>query len=70
MINLEKLQSVLTGYKDYFPKHWEDEKYKWEAVLHFQKHWDMDAKISARCLSRLQVRPLTFWLPATLIPEL
>lgn len=44
MINLEKLQSVLTGYKDYFPKHWEDEKYKWEAVLHFQKHWDMDAE--------------------------
>lgn len=44
MINLEKLQQILTGYKAYFPSHWEDERYKWEAVSHFQKHWDMEAE--------------------------
>lgn len=44
MIDLEKLQSVLAGYKAYFPAHWEKEKYKWEAVRHFQDHWDIDAE--------------------------
>ena len=24
-------------------KHWKDEKYKWEAIKHFQKHWDVNA---------------------------
>ena len=44
MINLEKLKPILEGYKKYFPSHWDDEKYKWEAVKHFQNHWDIDAK--------------------------
>ncbi len=44
MINLEKLKPILSGYKEYFPTHWEDEKYKWEAVKHFQDHWDIDAE--------------------------
>ena len=36
LINKEKLIPVLEGYKKYFPSHWEDEKYKWEAIKHFQ----------------------------------
>lgn len=44
MIDLEKLQSILEGYKANFPSHWSDEKYKWEAVRHFQDHWDIDAE--------------------------
>ncbi|MBR7016388.1 MAG: EVE domain-containing protein [Lachnospiraceae bacterium] len=44
MINLEKLKPILSGYKEYFPTHWEDEKYKWEAVKHFQDHWDIKAE--------------------------
>ena len=48
MINLEKLQPVLEGYKEYFPLHFNGEKskemYKWEAVQHFQKHWDIEAE--------------------------
>lgn len=44
MIDLEKLRSILEGYKAYFPSHWNDEKYKWEAVRHFQDHWDIDAE--------------------------
>ena len=44
MIDLEKLKPILEGYKGYFPLHWDDEKYKWEAIKHFQNHWDIDAK--------------------------
>lgn len=43
MINPEKLKPVLNGYKSYFPAHWSVEKYKWEAVKHFQDHWDINA---------------------------
>ena len=43
MIDLEKLNPILEGYKAYFPSHWDDEKYKWEAIKHFQDHWDIDA---------------------------
>ena len=32
MINSDKLAPIVEGYKEYFPEHWEDEKYKWEAV--------------------------------------
>ncbi len=44
MIDLEKLKPILAGYKAYFPSHWEDEKYKWEAVRHFQTYWNMEAE--------------------------
>ena len=44
MINTEKLKDVIKSYKSYFPKHWEDEKYKWEAVKHFQDNWDIEAE--------------------------
>lgn len=44
MINLEKFNHVLNGYKAYFPTHWSDEKYKWEAIKHFQDNWDIDAE--------------------------
>ena len=44
MINLEKLQAVLIEYKkDFITHHWEDEKYKWEAVKLFQEKWDVNA---------------------------
>lgn len=43
MIDREKLQPILDGYKTYFPEHWNDERYKWEAIKHFQDYWDIDA---------------------------
>lgn len=43
MINTEKLQAVIASYKEYFPVHWKDEMYKWEAIKHFQDHWDINA---------------------------
>ncbi|MCD7854896.1 MAG: AAA family ATPase [Clostridiales bacterium] len=44
MIDYEKLKPVLEGYKKYFPKHWKDEKYKWEAVKQFQTYWNIEAE--------------------------
>lgn len=46
MIKSDKLVPVLEGYKKYFPLHFngkDNEKYKWEAVKHFQDHWNIDA---------------------------
>lgn len=43
MFSDEKLSAVLSAYKEYFPKHWKDERYKWEAIAHFQKHWEINA---------------------------
>lgn len=44
MINIVKLRQLLVNYKSHFPKHWEDEKYKWKAVKHFQDCWDIEAE--------------------------
>ena len=44
MINQDKLLPAIEGYKKYFPEHWKDEKYKWEAVKYFQDNWDIDAE--------------------------
>ena len=43
MINVSKLQEVLVEYKKDFGKNWENEKYKWQAVKHFQENWDINA---------------------------
>lgn len=43
MFDQEKLAAVIAAYKEYFPNHWKDEKYKWEAIQHFQKYWDISA---------------------------
>ncbi|NLX91922.1 MAG: EVE domain-containing protein [Firmicutes bacterium] len=44
MIDSEKLKAVLVEYKKNFvSQQWDDEKYKWEAVKHFQEHWDINA---------------------------
>ena len=36
--------NLLNLYKTDLPKYWDDEKYKWEAVKHFQENWDIDAE--------------------------
>lgn len=43
MFNTGKLENIIAAYKESFPMHWEDEKYKWEAIKHFQDHWDINA---------------------------
>ena len=44
MINVKKLTEIIDEYKKYFPDHWKDEKYKWEAIQHFQQCWDINAE--------------------------
>ena len=43
MINQQKLSAVLAAYKEYFPEHFKDEMYKWEAIKQFQDHWNIHA---------------------------
>lgn len=44
MIDSDKAIQIINEYKNYFPAHWEDEKYKWQAVKHFQDNWDINAE--------------------------
>ena len=44
MMDHDKLKLVIEGYKKDFKERWEDEKYKWEAIRHFQDHWNINAE--------------------------
>lgn len=53
MIDKIKLQDALSYYKkDFVQKQWSNEKYKWEAVKHFQDNWDINAPDFAEMLTR------------------
>lgn len=53
MINSTRLREVLVGYKKNFIAHqWGEEKYKWEAVKHFQDNWNVNADDFAEMLER------------------
>ncbi len=44
MIDTTKLKEALTAYKnDFAPLTWNEERYKWETVKHFQDNWDVNA---------------------------
>lgn len=43
MIHPDKLNTGIILYKRAFLKRWESEKFKWEAVKHFQDNRDIDA---------------------------
>ena len=38
------IREVFARYKSDFAKYWEDEKYKWIAVQHFQENWNIEAE--------------------------
>lgn len=44
MINIDRFQEILVSYKKNFMDLWPEEKYKWEAVQHFQDHWNIHAQ--------------------------
>lgn len=52
MINKNSLAAVIAAYKQNFSTHWENEKYKWEAVQHFQDHWDINASDFAEMFTK------------------
>ncbi len=44
MINKERFYEILTQFKqDFLGEHWNNEKYKWEAIKRFQDVWDINA---------------------------
>ena len=43
MIDTVKLKDMIKAYIDYLPDYFRDESYKWRAVQHFQKYWDIEA---------------------------
>ena len=52
MIDRQSLDEVLAQYKENFPSHWEEEKYKWEAIKCFQDNWDINAQDFPAMLSK------------------
>lgn len=53
MINRSKYEKALALYKkDFAAVIWSNEKYKWEAVKHFQDNWDINAPDFAEMLER------------------
>lgn len=44
MIDTLKFRSILESYKTYFSIGWKKQKYKWEAIKYFQKHWNIESK--------------------------
>lgn len=53
MFDKFRLKEILVQYKkDFLPKHWNNEKFKWEAVKYFQDNWDVNAKDFALMLTR------------------
>ena len=52
MIDRQSLDEVLTQYKENFSSHWEEEKYKWEAIKCFQDNWDINAQDFPAMLSK------------------
>ena len=52
MIDRQSLDEVLTQYRENFPSHWEEEKYKWKAIKCFQDNWDINAQDFPAMLSK------------------
>ena len=45
------IQDAIANYKNHFAENWEDEKYKWIAVQHFQDRWNLEADNFAEMLA-------------------
>ena len=53
MFDKFRMEEALASYKrDFVQKQWPNEKYKWEAVKHFQNNWDVNAADFADMLTR------------------
>ena len=42
-INFDNLIAIIDSYKLYFANHYSDEIYKWKAIKHFQRYWNIEA---------------------------
>lgn len=70
MFDKSKLADVLVRYKkDFLPKRWEREKYKWEAVKCFQDNWDAEADDLPPCWKNPWPRPIICLLLGITFPK-
>lgn len=50
-MNISKLNKIISEYKhDFNNGHWEDEKYKWQAIKWFNDYWDIESENFAEML--------------------
>ena len=56
MINHDKLKVIEIAYLKYLPDYWSGESFKWKAIQHFQKHWDIEAEDFAHFMDKQMLR--------------
>ena len=51
----EKIQALISNYIRFLQEKPSnpDEVYKWQAIKHFEQHWDINAPDFTKCLKRL-----------------
>lgn len=69
MIHQEKLIHAIEEYKKVFTKRWEDEKYKWDALEHFRKYWDIHAKDFATMFAKATEKTFNLLASAKTFPR-
>lgn len=69
MIHQEKLINAIKEYKKVFPKRWQEEKYKWEALEHFSKYWDIHAKDFATMFAKATEKTFNLLASAKTFPR-
>jgi len=68
-MNPQLMQDVLTAYKTHFAQLWPNERFKWEAVKHFQTHWDIEAADFADMLSKSVTKTKTLLASQNHLPR-
>ena len=69
MIHQEKLINAIKEYKKVFPKRWQEEKYKWEALEHFKAHWDIHAEDFATMFAKATEKTFNLLASAKTFPR-
>ena len=69
MIHQDKLIHAIKEYKKIFPQRWKDEKYKWEAIEHFKKHWDIHAEDFATMFAKATEKTFNLLASAKTFPR-
>ncbi len=69
MIHQEKLIHAIEEYKKVFVQRWEDEKYKWDAIEHFNKHWDIHAEDFATMFAKATEKTFNLLASAKTFPR-
>lgn len=69
MFHEEKLVNAIKEYKKVFLQRWKDEKYKWEAIEHFQKYWDIQEKDFSKMFAKATEKTFNLLASANNFPK-